>query len=213
MQFTLNPFTRKLDAFEQDVGPTGDLEYLTGDVGGQVSPSSHNIDLLGTSAQGLTVTGDPANNKLTWTVQDADDAGNKGVSTYVANDFITSSGSVSLEDSHAATVTTTDAQTQTIETIAIAEEYAGTFYAIIVGIDNTNTATVGGTISGTVSRYTGGAATLIGTPNIVIERAGGLTATTTFNVSVSGNNAIVQVIGEAGFTISWRCRMHYTYTN
>ncbi len=78
MRFTLNPFSKQLDAFEVDVGPRGDVEFLTGDDAVPVGPDSgFNIDLLGTAAQGIsTISGV---NSLTWTIADAAEA-QKGVS-------------------------------------------------------------------------------------------------------------------------------------
>lgn len=67
MQFCINPFTHRLDAFEQDLPGGGDVEFLTGNVGGAVSPNAgHNISLLGAGA--VTVTGTPLTNTLTFTV-------------------------------------------------------------------------------------------------------------------------------------------------
>lgn len=67
MQFTINPFTHRLDAFEQDLPGGGDVEFLTGNVGGAVSPNAaHNISLLGAGA--VTTTGTPGTNTITFTV-------------------------------------------------------------------------------------------------------------------------------------------------
>ena len=63
MKFIINPFTRKLDAYEQDTTGT-DVETLTGDSGGAVAPDgAANIDILG--GPGIDVVGIPGSNKLT----------------------------------------------------------------------------------------------------------------------------------------------------
>jgi len=48
MKFIINPLPRPFDAVEQNIGPTGDLEFLTGDSGGSVGPDGgQNITLVG----------------------------------------------------------------------------------------------------------------------------------------------------------------------
>lgn len=64
MQFSINPFTHRLDAFEQNNPPGSDIEVLTGNAGGPVPPNAaHNVNIVG--AGGTTVTGNPATNTLT----------------------------------------------------------------------------------------------------------------------------------------------------
>lgn len=43
MRFTLNPFTKKLDAFEAQAGPGADIEFLSGDSGGNVGPDGSGV--------------------------------------------------------------------------------------------------------------------------------------------------------------------------
>ena len=43
MRFTINPFTRRLDAFETDVGPASDVEFLAGDAGGNIGPTAGGV--------------------------------------------------------------------------------------------------------------------------------------------------------------------------
>lgn len=67
MQFCINPFTHRLDAFEQDSPGGGDIEWLVGNVGAQVGPNGvSQVNLVGAGA--VTVTGVPATNTLTWTI-------------------------------------------------------------------------------------------------------------------------------------------------
>lgn len=55
-----------------------DVEFLTGDAGGAIGPdAAHNINLLGTAAQGISTSG--AGNTITFTISDATTA-QKGVS-------------------------------------------------------------------------------------------------------------------------------------
>lgn len=78
MRFTVNPFSKRLDAFEADVGPVSDVEFLAGDAGGNIPPTAGGvISLLGTAAQGISTLG--AGNTLTWTIADATTT-QKGVS-------------------------------------------------------------------------------------------------------------------------------------
>jgi len=64
MQFTVNPFTHRLDAFEQSTNPGGQVETLTGNAGGAVGPNAaKNIFVVG--GTGIYVTGNPATNTLT----------------------------------------------------------------------------------------------------------------------------------------------------
>ena len=63
MRFILNPFSRRLDAFEADVGPSGDVESITGDSGGAVGPDgSGNISMLG--SPDISFAGTPGTNSF-----------------------------------------------------------------------------------------------------------------------------------------------------
>ena len=63
MQFTINPFTHRLDAFEQDIPGGSDIETLTGDSGGAVPPTGGNVNILG--GPGIDVIGTPGTSTLT----------------------------------------------------------------------------------------------------------------------------------------------------
>lgn len=67
MQFTINPFTHRLDAFEQNTPAGADVEWLSGNVGGKVGPDAGaNVNVIGGGA--VTVTGTPLTNTLAVTV-------------------------------------------------------------------------------------------------------------------------------------------------
>jgi len=65
-RYRINPFTGRMDIVEQDIGPGGDVEYLTGNAGGAVPPTANNINILGAGA--VNVTGVPGTSTLTVTV-------------------------------------------------------------------------------------------------------------------------------------------------
>ena len=62
MRFLLNPFTRKLDAFEAQAGPGNDIEFLAGDSGGNIGPTAGGVVSIAggtgivTSGAGNTIT-------------------------------------------------------------------------------------------------------------------------------------------------------------
>jgi len=62
--FKLNPMTGVFDLSTSVVVPPGTVSTLTGDAGGPVSPAGGNITLEG--GTGITITGVPASNKLTF---------------------------------------------------------------------------------------------------------------------------------------------------
>lgn len=78
MRFFLNPLGPPFDITDVGGSPGGDVGLLTGDTGGAVGPDgSGNINLLGTSAQGVSSSG--AGSTITWTIADASTT-QKGVS-------------------------------------------------------------------------------------------------------------------------------------
>lgn len=97
-----------------------------------------------------------------------------------------------------ATVTTTDATPTALITTTLTTNSAITIDALVVGLKDDSSSGIGGRITG-VARRAGAGAILLGTPqiNYVTEDAGGLV------VVVSGNDIIVQVIGEAATTYNW----------
>lgn len=84
---------------------------------GDVTPSGHDFNILGTSAQGISTSGSGSN--LTLTIADASDL-QKGVASFIAGDFNTSSGSVELVDTVLKSLQTDDGSvTPTNHSIAI----------------------------------------------------------------------------------------------
>ena len=64
MRLTFNPLSGQFDAYELDVSPPGDVEFLKGDGGISVGPDAGNaISIVG--GPGIDVTEDVGNNKLT----------------------------------------------------------------------------------------------------------------------------------------------------
>lgn len=88
---------------------------------------------------------------------------------------------------------------------------AGTFtFDINISAFNSSTPLAAGyKIFGTV-RTTGAAATLIGTPDKVVHEEGALSAANA-DLVVSGNSAIIRVLGVAGLTINWGATATYVY--
>lgn len=78
----------------------------------------------------------------------------------------------------------------------------------VVGFETTTPAGVGYELFGTV-RTTGVAASLVGTPDRIANEDAALAAAQA-SLIVSGNNAIVQVLGVAGLTINWSSVALYT---
>ena len=151
-------------------GPA-DLETLTGNTGGAVSPDgANNINVVGYEPSGITVVGNPGTNTLT----------------------------IYNNQASVATVTTTDATPTALITTTLTTNSVITIDALVTGAKDDYSSGIGGRITG-VARRAGGGAVLIGTPqiNYVTEDAGGLL------VVVSGNDIIVQVIGEAATTYNW----------
>ena len=107
-------------------------------------------------------------------------------------------------------VTTTDATPTTIITFPLGAT-PGVFYARgnIVAYDLTDVA--GGAYDfSTGARTTGAAGTELGTEyKDVFEEAA--MATADFNIVVSGNNLIVQVVGIAAKTINWNAELTYRF--
>lgn len=84
---------------------------------GDVTPSGHDFNILGTSAQGISTSGSGSN--LTLTIADAT-ALQKGVASFIAGDFNTSSGAVELVDTVLKSLQTDDGSvTPTNHSIAI----------------------------------------------------------------------------------------------
>jgi len=103
------------------------------------------------------------------------------------------------------TVQTTDATPTALSTIAIATDTAATINASIIGQSADNSDVTGGTVSAVV-KNDGGTLTIVGTSLPIVNAD----STGTFDIVVSGTNALIQVTGIAATTINWRDR--YTTT-
>ena len=75
MPFTINPFTDQFDYFATSEAPAGEVDYLSGNSGGMISPdSNHNINVVGDPTKGITSTGVSADNTITFTFSSSTDA-------------------------------------------------------------------------------------------------------------------------------------------
>lgn len=188
MQFTINPFTHRLDAFEQSTTGAGQVEFLTGDPGGlgRVGPDAlHNINIVG--GPGIDVVGTPATNTLT----------------------------ILLNGGLEGTGTTNDTSTADLITFDLGTTPGVYLFKIdIVGFDSVTPlgtayfVTAGARTTGTASTEIGGQASddleegvLIGCECDLVCNGGG----------VGGNKAIVRVKGVTGKTINWRAVLTYTF--
>lgn len=140
--------------------------------------------------------------------------GTSGITTSGAGNTIT----VSLNGGFSGTVTTNDGLAHTAATIALgAVPGTYTFDVRIAGYDAINSLSVGYTLV-TAVRTTGAAAVLV-VPFAPIneqtidefEEAAMIDADCHMNVS--GNNAIIEVIGIAGSTINWKVEGTYTFVS
>lgn len=99
------------------------------------------------------------------------------------------------------TVQTTDATPTTISTIAIASDSAVNISAYITGASADFSDVTGGSVQATV-RNDSGTLTIVGTSLPIVNAS----TTGTFDIVVSGTNALVQVTGLAATTYNWTDR-------
>lgn len=163
--------------------PASNLETLTGDIGGPVSPdNNYNINLL--TGPGLTSTGVPVSNTITWTL-----------------------------DNYYNLITTTTNATPDVSMAIPLGSVAGV-YTFDINISAYNTTDVSGggySLFGTV-RTNGTTATLIGLPDKIINNEPSM-STSDASLIVSGNNAVLQVTGILAKVINWRAIVFYTYVS
>lgn len=159
------------------------IEFLTGDVGGAVGPdAAFNINVL--TGNGLTTTGVPATNTITWTLD------NYSNQTTTTNDAVPN---VSM----------------TIPLGAVAGVY--TVDVNVSAYNITDTAAAGFSLFGTV-KTDGAVGTLIGVPDKIINNEVSM-ATTDANIVISGNNIVIEVTGIAAKVINWRSITFYTFVS
>lgn len=132
--------------------------------------------------------------------------------TVIANPNGSNNEIIELTNRLQDTLTTNDGTPTAITTFALGST-PGTynFDIQIAGFDLTDVAGVGYFISGAV-RTTGVAAILIGTPDKIVNEEAA-TIGCDANLTVSGNNVIVQVTGLAGKTINWRELSNYIFVS
>ena len=99
------------------------------------------------------------------------------------------------------TVQTTDATPTTISTIAIASDSAVNISAYITGASADFSDVTGGSVQATV-RNDSGTLTIVGTSLPIVNAS----TTGTFDIVVSGTNALIQVTGLAATTYNWTNR-------
>lgn len=181
MLFTINPFTGKLDVYECDIGPSGDVEFLAGDTGTTVPPTGGGVITI-EGGTGIDVIEDAGSNKLTVQIN----GGEEGTGT--------TSGAV-----------TTDLITYDLDTTP------GTYLlkVDVVGFDSTTPGSMAYRIRSGI-RTTGAAGVEINTESTnVFEEADFTDAKA--EIIVSANNAIVRVTGVAGKDISWKATLTTTF--
>lgn len=159
------------------------IETLTGDTGGAVGPDAgFNINLL--TGTGLTTTGVPASNTITWT----------------------------LDNYYNLTATTNNAVPNVTMTIPLG--LTPGVYTLDVNVSAyniTDTAAAGFSLFGTV-KTDGVVGTLIGVPDKIINNEVSM-ATTDANIVISGNNIVIEVTGIAAKVINWRSITFYTFVS
>lgn len=128
-----------------------------------------------------------------------------GIRTTGATNVIT----VQLTNRIQGSGSTVGAVTTDLSTIALgATPGTYTIEARISGFESTTPAGAGYSVFGTV-RTTGAAATLVGTPDKIINEEAALNACDA-TIVVSANNAIIRVTGTAGLTVAWNAVCLYT---
>jgi len=164
---------------------------LTGDVGAAQLFLANNFNIQGGAAGAI--------------VFNSSAAGQMDAQVQVDNVTLEINGANQLQEIGAASGTTTTIGAVTSDIITFPMGGAAnvrTFDIMIVGFNVTLNQGLGYEIFGTV-RGTGAAAVLVGTPDkINNEEAGSFAADA--NLIVSGNNAVIRVLGVAGSTINWR---------
>ncbi len=113
-------------------------------------------------------------------------------------------GSIGVDDHKTVnTVSTTDNVLTTIATIAIPDNTVVGINAKIVGRRTDAADRYVADIRAAVFREAAGSATLQGANDLEFERSSD--PQYTIQIAVSGNNALIQVQGDTGHTINWRC--------
>lgn len=166
---------------------TGIATTITGDSGGALSPTANNWNILGNDT-----TANNANGIRT--------TGSGSTLTVELTNRIQGSGS------------TVGAVTSDIITLSLgATPGTYSFEVRIAAFEASTPASAGYSLFGTV-RTTGAAAVLAGTVDRITNEEAAITGANA-TIIVSGNNAVVQVIGVAALTIQWQAVGLYTFAS
>lgn len=194
------------------------IESVTGNSGGAVfgAGSPVNLDLLGDTAQGVTVTGTPASSLQTVSVQDATAAATsgaalKGVSSYDSDDFTVTSGFVELTSSLTGSAVTVGATTETILTIPLLMGQVVTVQCVLAAFEGTTPVAIGGQLVLTAFWSGVGDVTIVEVPDKIVNASIALT-TADFDASGSSNNLLIEVTGEAALTINWSAKAQVVFS-
>lgn len=103
-----------------------------------------------------------------------------------------------------ASVTTTDATVTDIATIAVAELTAYTVTVRVIGTKSDYAASIGGTLTGTFRRATGGNVTAVGSVTAVLNEDSASAPTFTMAADTTNQTIDIRVTGVAAETWSWR---------
>lgn len=99
-------------------------------------------------------------------------------------------------------------QTQSVTLFTPTNASAFTFTALVVGYDSANDIGIGGEQIGLV-RKSGGVVVVVGT-NDTFDESDAALITADWNVMASGADLVMEFVGVAGHTISWRTLLEYT---
>lgn len=161
------------------------IEFVTGNDAVAVgpNPATQNINLVGINGGILT-------------------SGNAGTFTE----------SIYLTNYSQQTTTTTNATPDTSMTIALgATPGVYTFDINVSSYNLTDTLGAGFSLFGTI-RTTGAAGVMAGVPDKIVNPEGAMSASDV-NLTISGNNAVISVLGIAAKTINWRTIIFYTFVS
>lgn len=181
MRFTINPFTNRFDAFELSLSPLGNVDFLTGDTGGAVSPDvGQNINILG--GPGIEVNGVAGTHTLT----------------------------VKLNGGVEASGVTVGAVTIPLITLPLGAVPGMYLFKIdIVGFDAITP--LGCSYYMTGGARTTGAAAIEIAGQISDDFEEGALSANVVDLAVAGNNVLINVTGTAGKTINWTAVLTYTF--
>jgi|688.fasta_scaffold15847_16 hypothetical protein len=170
------------------VSPLGDVQRLTGDVGGTILPTANNINILGDVGSGITVVGDPATSTLSLVY----------ASTFVEGTAITTDGTTFVN----------------LLSIPVPASKTLVFDGRLVGW----TSSLGGGAATSLVkmgafRLAGPNATQVGAEDVTLDKQGALgpnNSTAATQVSASAGNLVLAVRGVAGATVQWKVQGLFT---